>query len=274
MLAEGERIDLRRHLADHYRLARRREVLDEPAADDRLHLTVTGSAGPAQLAFALQTSVVLDPNERSGTRTLAEYSTALEVRSLIDVLVSVESGVSGVAFWVTVDYDDPRAEGSLKPDASFALRLAHAAKAERRVAAQLTELGHCVTGAAVLDPPYSVVIGKRFGGHCAANADLHCDRCGWTFEVKSRPYDAYLRISSSALRPFSEENRREGYQAFVIKHTSIRYFRNGDVTNWVADRSATGGQYDRYIEIPEQWARSREVASAELVCPGSALVLG
>jgi hypothetical protein len=248
-------------------MVRGREILSRPISTAiDIPLELEGASGPARLTFPAATMLVLDPNDRRGQMTLAEYAQALEDGTLIDVLVEVPpvGATRGIAFSVSVQYDNPRDTGSLKPDASFALKLAHAAKGEREAAAWLRGLGHVVVGDAIHEPPYVVVIGRARGGHRSINQDLACTRCGRRFEIKTR--DSYLRISSSVNRPFVTENASDDLQLFVLRHEKMRCFRNADVARYVSGRSSARSTYDTYVELPEEWAVTHEVAPASLVC--------
>lgn len=269
VFADGGRVDLQAPLPTPFRIVRAREVLELPRLGANVALTVRGAEQPAELSFAASTVLVLDPGEKAGRRTVGEYSQALEVGTLVDVLVAVDEMVSGIGFWASVKYDNPRDTGSIKPDASFALRLAHAAKAERMVAADLNARGHEITGAAIHPPPYIVLIGRHLGGHRAGKPDLVCTRCGTGFEVKSRPYDDHLRVSSSSLRPFTAENAPDGFQAFVLRHSRVQYFSNRDIASWVRTQTAVDAGYDRFVELPPAWAREHAQPTAGLVCPSS-----
>lgn len=237
-----------------------REMLTEPeGADQAVVLTVRGREGPSRLSFDAATRLRLSHSGRRQYNNLIEYAGALEIGRAIDVLGRrTDQDFQPLAFWCSARYDGQRMSGSRKPDCEFVLILASAAKDERIVARRLQSLGHELRGEAIEDTrPYTVVLAASRGGR-VGRADLECVRCGLRFEVKGRPNDCKLRFSDSTNRKFADENRPEDFQVMVMRHKTIRVFRNADIISDWAKATHHGDTFDRWVEFPHGWGQARE----------------
>ena len=158
-------------------------------------------------------------------------------------------------FWIHIVYiGQPGRAGafSRKEDGLFAMRAKAGEKAERIVARTLHHAcGHVFRTGALETPGHFEI--RYDGNKRHRRPDLKCLNCGLTFEIKKRNRDCRFRVSHSDGRPFSDENGRDGWHAFVFPDMQPRFLPNSGIAHAIERGLFDPGedQYDAWADIRE-----------------------
>ncbi|MGY1719277.1 hypothetical protein ACI8AG_09545 [Blastococcus sp. SYSU DS0552] len=187
------------------------------------------------------------------------------------------------ALWFHVEYRNLEVQAQyrdkmrgMKPDALFAARTQPARRAEFDVAGSLLRpAGHSVhalhqpdsTGVFTFVIDYAVVDKRR------NSSDLHCDKCGRSFEVKTRLRDVHRRVSHSNHRPFWEENEPDDFHVFWYRaRNRHEVLRNADIAGRLTNRTVQhqAGEMDTYVDIGRlDDVEPRALSPASYACAGA-----
>lgn len=183
------------------------------------------------------------------------FRRVLERSDLIDAVL--RPGTVGILladmFWIHIIYSGTPADAgdfSRKEDGLFAMRAKAGEKAERIVARTLRdECGHSFpTGMCESPGVFEIRYDKT---KRSRKPDRKCQACGLEFEVKKRNRDEKFRVSHSPGRPFSVENPRDGWHAFVFPDMKPRFVLNTLIAEAIERGDFVPGsdQYDSWADI-------------------------
>jgi hypothetical protein len=187
----------------------------------------------------------------------------LERGDLIDAVVNpVANGLfSTDLFWIHIVYsgkETDAGEFSRKEDGLFAMRAKAGEKAERVVARILRDdCGHAFPAGMCDSPGYFEI--RYDKTKKVRRPDRRCLACGLEFEVKKRNRDEHFRVSHSEGRSFGDENRADGWHAFVFPDMKPRFVANVQIAKAILRGEFEPGS-DRYDAWADIWPSSVTVA--------------
>lgn len=193
-----------------------------------------------------------------GTETIIAIDYArrvLERGDLIDVIAG-PAGSEGIPinlFWIHIVYVGQINDAgvfSRKDDGLFAMRAKAGEKAERIVARELRDkYRHSFDSRTFETPGYFEIRYDKTKRQ--RRPDLKCLCCNVPFEVKKRNKDQRFRVSHSKGRPFSIENSRDGWHAFVFPDMKPRFLSNRAISDAIISGSFDPGmdQYDSWADV-------------------------
>lgn len=233
-------------------IARRLKVIRCTGKDLNMYLWIEGL--DATLRISQRHMMVFGDIEFSA---LDYFRMVIEDGDHIDAVVGPFDGeaYSVECFWIRIVYQGSVEEAgsfSRKEDGMFAFRTKAGEKAERVTARILhRDFGHSFAQA-MFDTPGHFVI-RLDKNKKVRKPDRKCLICGLEFEMKKRNRDRRFRVSHSAGRPFCEENRSDGWHAFVFPDMKPRFVPNSKIADAIKQNRFQQGKdgYDAWAEMPE-----------------------